>query len=172
MGTRELFLALGAILLFGIVAMSANNSLFSDQEIIWNNEMHLTAFGIAQQYLEEAKAKEFDEYLVNSTVIPTGILNYFSTTMGKDSGDLSADSLNDDFDDYNGLIKVVKKDSSLFNRPFTVKIKVGYVSESNPEVFQSTRSFYKRMEVEVSNNLPYFTPVKLDYVKAYWGAAP
>ncbi len=159
MGQRELLLVLGALILFGLTMLSTNRYVIDQNESIIQREFEFYGISLAQSFIEEAKTKAFDEKVINGTVNTPGQLTHWSQ-LGPDAGQTHPNF--DDVDDYNGLTRT----ESTGRDEFDVSIEVGYINETDPETIVNPGSYYKRMNVTISN--PFLIqPIVLGYVYAY-----
>ena len=155
MGHRELLLVLGAIMLFGLTMLSANRYIIDQNESIIQREYAFYSISLAQSFIEEAKTKEFDTVLINGSVTTPDELTQWNAlgTAGESYPNF------DDVDDYNNLSLT----DSTSRGEFDVSIEVGYVDETDPETIIQEESWYKRMNVTISNAL-LIQPIVLGFV--------
>ena len=160
MGQRELLLVLGALILFGLTMLSTNRYVIDQNESIIQREFEFYGISLAQTFIEEAKTKAFDEEVINGTVNTPGQLTH-RNSLGPDGGETHPNF--DDVDDYNGLTLT----ESTGRDTFDVSIEVGYIlDETDPETIINSRSWYKRMNVTISN--PFLIqPLVLGFVFSY-----
>jgi len=144
MGTRELFLIIGTLVLFAVISLSVNMSLMSQQQITLGNEFKLGALSIAQQYLEEAKTKAFDVVVAGGST-PANLPDDFTAPaeLGPAPGEIWPNF--NDIDDYDGFTDVISTPRNSYN----VSISVFYVSDTTPDTTAAARTFFKRMEVTI-----------------------
>ena len=167
MGTRELFLVLGAIVLFGIITLSTNMTMINNQMNVWGNDFHSTSISLAQQFIEEAKTKHYDEVLVSDNTLPGKRTSNFSINLGPEGGESYPNF--DDFDDYHNYTGFINTGETT-NFRYMVSIKVRYVNEAHPDEILTNPSRCKRMEVTVFNeHMDVIQPITLNYITAYWG---
>ncbi len=160
MGQRELLLTIGAIVIFSITSLSINRSMLRNSEAIYSRQAEIFAMSVAQQFIEEAKTKAFDE----NTIIDTGGSPSIFTGSPLGPGGGENYPYFDDIDDYNGFSTT---DSDILGEMITsVNISVNYVNDTNLEVAVSSRTYYKKMRVTVNSD--YFdNPVTAEYVFAF-----
>ncbi|MCH8020576.1 hypothetical protein IH785_12015 [candidate division KSB1 bacterium] len=160
MGQRELLLVLGALILFGLTMLSTNRYVIDQNESIIQREFEFYGISLAQSFIEEAKTKAFDEKVINGAVNAPGQLTHWNS-LGPDAGETHPNF--DDVDDYNGLTLT----ESTGRDTFDVSIEVGYIlDETDPETIINSRSWYKRMNVTISN--PFLIqPLVLGFVFSY-----
>lgn len=158
MGSIQSLLAIGAIILFALISIRFNSSVLQNSTVEIENKVYLTAFSLADDLIEEMKQKSFDE----STAKALRIVALTSLTepaqLGYESGEVWPNF--NDIDDYNGFSKPVSLPHA---ENFEVLCKVRYFDPANPELENPGRTFYKKVEIEVSS--PYMrTPVKMGFV--------
>jgi hypothetical protein len=169
MGYRELFLVLASVVLLTLLMTRINSNTVEGREALQQLELEHVAASIAQQFIEEAKSKNFDGWV---GIVDPPFTPY--DQLGKGVGE-SYPNFNDvdDYDDFNRKFYVngenFEADSSAVNGiPFNVGIQVQYVSEANPDSAVLTETFLKRMTVTVSSSyIPSSIIVK--HVFSYYG---
>jgi len=146
MGKAELLILLGAIVIWGIFSLSVNNARFNSEISAMQSQFEISAVGIVNSYLEEAKAKAFDEILLSST--PSTFPDEFTGPgdLGVDAGEIYPNF--DDIDDFHNF---TMSDTTSDGFVYTLSITVGYVGASDFDNFLSIRTFYKRMNVTISS---------------------
>ena len=159
MGTPQLLLAIGGMVLLSFVIITFQNATSANYDTTYENEAIITATAIGQSVLEKVQVKAFDENTVSTDVSSTSQL---STTMSAETGESSEISF-DDVDDYDAFA-----DSIHMNRlgTFAILIDVYYISQSNPDQVLTSPTFSKRIDIQVSN--PYLEdPVELNCIVSY-----
>lgn len=159
MGQRELLILLGAIALFGVVALNVKRFLVDQDEAMLRRQIEFYAVSLAQSFIEEARVKVFDANATNPLSPDTKDFTN-PAALGPEPGENYADF--NDVDDYGGFSKT---DSSGLGA-FRVNIQVGYVNEANPNAVVNVKTFYKKMTVTVTHNL-LKVPVNLSNVYGY-----
>ncbi|MCK4689994.1 MAG: hypothetical protein KAT41_06845 [Candidatus Marinimicrobia bacterium] len=157
MGKAELLILLGAIVIWGIYTLSINEARFNNEVSIMQSQFEISAVGIANSYLEEAKSKAFDEILLSSTssTFSDSLPGEFTALDGLG---IDADEIYPNFDDIDDFHNYTVSDTTSEGFVYTVSITVGYVATSDFDNFSANRTFYKRMNViidspDLSNNL-------------------
>ncbi len=146
MGRAELLILLGAIVIWGIFTLSVNKSRFNSEVSIMQSQFEISAVGIANSYLEEARSKAFDEILLSST--PSTLPDEFTApgNLGVDAGEIYPN-----FDDIDDFHNYTVSDTTLEGFFYTVSITVGYVATSDFDNFSTIRTLYKRTNVTISS---------------------
>ena len=167
-------ITLGGLVLFGIFLLSTNSIILNQSDIAVSNEFYISAIGLGQSLIDEAKGKKFDEAAVAGTLNAIGNLTDPSS-LGRETGETyttpdsswtgSFRSLTafDDFDDYNNYTRMVSTPRA---DKFSITSRIGYVSETWPDSTKTVRTFAKKMTVTVSS--PYLSnTVVLEYLFIY-----
>jgi hypothetical protein len=171
MGYRELFLVLASVILLTLLMTQINSNTVEGREAMQQLELEHVAAAIAQQFVEEAKSKNFDAQI--GMVDPVDPNNFTPWNNLGAGGWESYPNFND-VDDYNNLSRTVYVNGESFEPdstngiPFNVSIAVQYVSTDDPDSVITDESHFKRMTVTVSSNyIPGSVVVK--HVFSYYG---
>ncbi len=167
-------ITLGGLVLFGIFLLSTNSIILTQSDIAVSNEFYISAIGLGQSLIDEAKGKKFDESAVAGTLKAVGDLTA-PNSLGRETGEsyTSPDSswtgnfrsltYFDDFDDYNNYTRMVNTPRA---DKYSITSKIGYVSETWPDSTKTVRTFAKKMTVTVSS--PYLSnSIVLEYLFIY-----
>jgi len=150
MNSGQMMITMGAMFLLSIIVLSVNNGYLRNDDIVLDSKFDILAISLATSIIEDANGLAFDLATTGGTnVIYTSQLS----TCGPGSGEyyVSRDSNNyNDFDDYNGL-HITYNDSTLESAVFDINCKVGYISDTNPDVFTTSKTWYKRLNVSVTS---------------------
>jgi hypothetical protein len=143
---------IGALALLSLLILNANRAVLSNTRTVYTGQYAVTAVSIAQSYLFEATAKEFDEKTIGQSFLadPTK----FSSTLGPDAGETSIGKFND-LDDYQGYSAVVTTPTDPLTT-YMVDCTVDYVEEKDFSSVSGTQTFFKRITVSVT--IPYSDP--------------
>jgi hypothetical protein len=150
-------LAIGAVLLFGLVTLRFNSSVIQNISLEVENKVYLTAFSLADDMIEEIKQKAFDE---KTLIFPTPDSSQLTLPNSLGSEGESWPYF-DDIDDYNNYSRPI---GLPYVDSFFVSTQVYYVLGNNPDQqTTATQTFYKKVEATVTS--PYMSiPVKLSFV--------
>lgn len=163
MGYRELFLVLVSVVLLTLLMTQINSNTVHGREALQQLEIEHTAASVAQQFIEEAKSKAFDETVVSSGIPANLMPGVFTPANALGPGSDVYPNF-DDVDDYNGFNETLTVDGL----DFTASIQVVYVQDSDLETTAGTQTFFKKMTVTVSSSwLP--GSVTLKQVFSYFG---
>lgn len=172
--SSNMMLTIGAVVLLTLFTLSANKIILQNKMMSSESEYVITAIGLAQSVINEAKTKTFDENSVTGTITSASQLTA-SASLGNETGespvqpDTSSSnayqsfSKFDDIDDYDGYKRSVTTPRA---GGYLVSVTVDYVNETDPETVSTTQTYCKKMTVSVTS--PYITiPVKLYYAFTY-----
>jgi hypothetical protein len=139
-------LTIASIFLLSMLILNVNNATTERLTSMYSNESVISASGIAQSLIDEIQTKCFDESTTNKLVLSADSLTH-AKLMGKDGGE-SVSTQFDDIDDYNNHTR-----TDTLNRmgTFNTKVLVYYIDKSNPETKSLSRTFTKRIDVNVTN---------------------
>ncbi len=184
MGTNIIF-AIGALLIFRIFLSSSVQLMIGNTQIAEQNEYYISAIGLGQAVIDEAKTKVFDSVTDTSIVSVASSL----TTPAKLGRETAAEKsipkpdtlittspysaaspgfrstyLFNDVDDYDMYRRKINTQRA---EGYQVDVKVVYVVENDPNTaHMSGQTFCKRMTVTVTS--PFLSdPVILYYVFSY-----
>jgi len=147
MNGGQQILAIGAIVLLSFIVLSYGNTSNGMLETAFFNEGVISGSALAQSLMEEIQSRAFDEATISQAVTSVNDLTS-SYSLGPDNGESNISSF-DDVDDYNGYTKT---DSLSRMGNFTLSVDIYYVEELNPEVKSLSKTFSKRIDVEVANS--------------------
>ncbi len=161
MHSGQNFLVIGSIVLFSMLIISFyQGENYRTATTIYSDAL-LSSSGIGQSLLSEILMRKFDENTINDTLETPSELTT-SGSLGTDSGESAVISY-DDVDDFDGYTQI---DSLSILEAFTTNVEVYYVNPSQPDVKTSTRTFYKRIDIGISNS--YLTDTtKFYYIISY-----
>lgn len=161
MGSAQLLLIAGGLILLGIVSLTIYNSFGSKTDSDLYNAAYITGTGVAQSIIDQILTKSFDQNTVSATVTdPSGLTAVNS--LGPDAGETSVTQFND-IDDYKGYSR---SDTLSVMGVFHTRVDVNYALKMNPDQLSNARTFTKRIDVYVSNVYLKDT-LQFSYVKAY-----
>ncbi len=176
MGTGQMLLTVGAIVLLGTVILTTNRRINDSSEVMLKTNFGLESTSLATSIIDEAQYLPFDDSTANSFGEATEYIALSSTNqltpvnlLGYDGG--GDDTLPNDFDDYNGQpggpgYRLVTLPMS--TGIYKVKTSVCYVTPSNLEGTSLVRTWFKRMDVSVWNTADSLDTVKMSAIYSYW----
>lgn len=146
MGSSQLILVLGGIVLLSILSMNYYNANRTKQNADYYNQALITGTGIAQSLLDEIMSRAFDEKTRTKAQTTTDSLT-ISGSLGPDSGEGNVNAY-DDVDDYKNY---TRQDTLGILGMFRSSVNVYYISTFSPNSPTTTRTFSKRVDIKVTN---------------------
>lgn len=181
MNLGQTMITMGMFVLLVMSVISANRMLVQNNELNLQTEALTASATIANDLLQEALSKRFDEF---SDTTGTQPKSDFSPPGGNEWGPSAAeqsllgplpdssytgayrsipDSVFNDLDDYNGYTRLVTENNI---SGFLVTVAVYYVNSSDPDVPLTTQNTYKKIEITVEHP-QYLKPVKYSAMLSY-----
>ena len=171
MNTGHSMMAAGAMMLLAISILGINNKFLNTTSVLYNTKFGVLAISLGTSIIEEANGKAFD--LAGSSDAITSVTQLTApSSLGPASGEFYP--YFNDFDDFNNFHKsdTIKIDQKNF-AVFDIDCKVHYVSEADPSLISSVKTWHKRIDVSVTspsmrnaNNQQ--DSIKLSSVYSYW----
>lgn len=161
MGSAQLILLAGGLILLGAVSLTIYNSFNNKTDFELQNEAYITAASIGQSMIDKILTKSFDQKTVShSYTVPDSLTSV--GLLGPDAGETSVTSYND-IDDYKNYVQL---DTLSVLGVFRTKIDINYAQKFNPDITSNARTFTKRIDVFVTNTFLKDT-LKLNYGVTY-----
>ncbi len=161
MSTGQTLLVTIGLVLFTIFVLTVYRTTTSRFAFAIANEALITGSALAQSLIEEITQKSFDEKTVNQVINTVDSLT-LPSQLGPDVGETNV-TLFDDVDDYKNYIKT---DSLQRLGQFISRVIVYYVQSTNTEILSSNRTFFKKIDILVTNSFIKDT-IKMFRVIAY-----
>ncbi|MDX1702492.1 MAG: hypothetical protein R3250_17820 [Melioribacteraceae bacterium] len=165
MGTGQMMITMGALMLLALVVLRVNNGFFNTSSVLLDSKLGVLATSVATSVIEEATGKSFDHNTESTSVSDLTLL---SSSLGPETGEIYPDF--NDFDDYNGYSGI---DTTMPAADFTVDCIVNYVKDTNLDGESSSRTWHKKITVFVSSpsmlgddNIP--DTIAMSAVYSYW----
>jgi hypothetical protein len=172
MGTGQMLLTIGAIILLGSIILTTNRGISNSGQVLMQTSFGIDAVSLAETVIQEAASLPFDQADVNdSTMITLSDLTP-ANSLGYENNDPTD---LDDFDDYNGRPGVsngFRLDStSMPTGKYYIKTQVHYVQLGNldPSTWPTITTYYKRLDVWVWNSVDSADKVHMATIRGYWG---
>lgn len=156
-GYSEVLQTIGAMVIFSLILLTATNLIKRNTYMEVAGELEKEVVALAQDIIEEARTKEFDERSQGEAP-PANIPGDFtaSTSLGPEGNDDTDDDANstvqryefDDFDDYDGWTDTLSTEHGTF----TIEADVYYVT-SSPHDPTGSRTTFKELKVNIKNAL-------------------
>lgn len=142
----DLMLAMGAMVIYSMLLMNTNASLFRSDSMQVETELEHTAIALAQSVIDEARVREFDDAEISPG---SRFLGVFHEGLGKG------------FDALDGHEYPVTTDHGVFD----YNIEVCYVEKDDLDTCKAITSDYQKMDVIVSSDY-LSNEIKLNYIKS------
>jgi hypothetical protein len=154
MGTGQIMLTIGAMLLLTITILNVNRGAYNTNTTMADSRYNILSVAVATSIIEDATGLAFDENTTAGAVSQTSSLTA-STSFGVNAGETGSNPTSfDDFDDYN-----VYKTSPKFDTIpvagtnkrviFNTLAKVDYVTASNLNNVSTSPTWHKRLSIRV-----------------------
>lgn len=177
MGTGQMLITVGAIMLLGTVILSTNKGIDNNSTILLKTNFGLEATSLAASVIDEAEYLPFDDATATSfgdaTVEykPINSVNQLTERPLLGSEGHGDDIRPDDFDDYNGPApgpgyRIVS--DTLSTGIYKIKTSVCYVSPNDLEGVSLQRTWFKRLDVCVWNTADSLDTVRMSSIYSYW----
>ncbi len=147
MNTGQTLLVTVGLLLFTIFVLTVYRTTTSRFAFAIANEAMISGTAIAQSMIDEISQKSFDEKTISKVITNPDSLTPVKF-LGPDEGETDFTKY-DDIDDYNGF-KKLETLTRLGN--FKTWVDVYYVTSTNLDVKSMSPTFYKKIDVFVTNN--------------------
>jgi hypothetical protein len=147
MNSGQTMLAIGALVLLGTLMISANSIIGGQQMRSVGTEAMITGTAVGQALVEEIIVRGFDRELQPPLFTNDSTDLVLPDSLGPDPGETTSDKFNDidDYDRYKRTVTTPRLGD------FNVICDVYYVSENSLKVESPTQTFFKRIDVKVSN---------------------
>lgn len=167
---------MGAMVIFSLILLTATSMIKRNTYMQVAGELEKEVVALAQDVIEEARTKEFDEKSQGEAP-PANIPGDFtaSSNLGPEGNDDSGDQGSsveryefDDFDDYNGWTDTLSTEHG----NFTIEAEVFYVTPP-PHDSTGNRTTFKKLRVKIKNallenNAGEMTVYRLNFIRNYY----
>ncbi|MGM0547605.1 MAG: type IV pilus modification PilV family protein [Bacteroidota bacterium] len=169
-GYGELLQTMAAIVIFGLILMSANSMIQRNTMMQVEGELEQEVVAIAQDIIEESRTLAFDENS-QEEVPPTKIPDDFTApgNLGPDDSEPDRKDF-DDFDDFDGWEETLETEHGLFY----IETEVFYVDGENYEREDGEETTFKKIRVNITNdflrksNADSLTSYYLEFIRNYY----
>jgi hypothetical protein len=138
-GYSEVFYVMFSMLLFSMILTNSNRLIQRNVMIQINGELEQEVIALAQEIIEEAQSKEFDQSTVGKELPPASIPGDFTSHANLGIDGEASRRYYDDFDDYNGHSEIARTQHG----DFSINVEVFYVDEPNYEYVPEKTTFKK-----------------------------
>jgi len=156
-----MLITVGGMVLLLTVILRVNTNYFEADKVLLNSKFCVLATSLASSIIEEASGKAFDAATDSASVDNLTLL-----TSAYSLGHAYSESYEDfnDFDDFNNFTRI---DSTMPSAIFKISSEVGYIDPSNPSNFITSRSWHKKINVEITSESMIDT-IKMSSIYSYW----
>ena len=158
MNTGQMMITLGAMILLSMVILRVTNSFMNTDVLLMESKFGVLGVSLATSMMEDATGKSFDEESDSGTVLLIGDLS----DIGPDAGEVYPNF--DDFDDYDGLIKI---DSSMPSAVYKIECNVNFVTPANLDGSTAAKTWHKKLSVRVTTKSSKDT-IELETIYSYF----
>ena len=157
MNNIQSMLAIGGLSILSLTSLRFNSAILQTSTVDVENKISLTAISLADDLLEEIKVKSLDK---STTEFPTTNVESLTNpeNLGPETGEVYPNY--NDIDDYNNFIRDIDAPHA---EGYEVTCKVQYVKENDPNDINSTPTFYKKVNVTVTNTYLSY-PINLSFI--------
>ncbi len=155
MGTGQMLITIGAIILLGTVILNTNRGISNSTQVLLRTNFGLESISYCSSTIDEAESLPFDQSVINGVAIDTAV-NQLTTPANLGEESATGDSLND-FDDYNGHKisdggKGYRIDSTQLGTGWYKRwTQIKYVNFGDLSVNTTNATWIKRLDVKVWN---------------------
>lgn len=148
-GYSDVIQVIGAMIIFSLILLNANSLMLRNQQVQVESELEQEVVALAQEIIEEARTRSFDQVTWQAAAPPAEIPEGFSAaaSLGPDSGESNRTQFND-FDDYHGWSQQTETAQGIYD----LDVEVVY---ADPSTYQPTtaHSTFKKMTVQITHPL-------------------
>ncbi len=183
MGSGQMLLALGAMMLLGLIILTTNSVMLDNEQVVMDSEFGVAAISLATSLVEEIQGKLYDAAAADSGITslahltPAGSLGP-SGSERYHPRDTTKSEFND-VDDFNDFwiefvaetnrtkVATYRGDAKGFRADYQIKVKVCYVTKEDPDGYSYIPTWHKKVLVTV------FSPSSRDTLRfptiiSYW----
>lgn len=156
--TSDFILLILAMFLFAMLQLGLNSILLNNNRVMTTTELDYTAVALAQNVVDEARQKAFDQNTVGnygSITVPDDF-----TDIGSDVGEVSP--YFNDFDDYHNYARTDTTEHGIYN----TTCRVDYMVADQLSEVSALKTPYKRLYVRVESETGDATAVT--YIKSFY----
>lgn len=158
MNTGQMMITLAAIVLLSMVILRVTTNFLSTDDVLMESKFGVLGISLATSMMEEATGKPFDEESDSGTVLLISDLS----AIGPDAGEIYPNF--DDFDDYDGLIKI---DSTMPSAVYKIQCKVDFVNPANLDGISAAKTWHKKLRLYVTSESSPDT-IKMETIYSYF----
>jgi len=141
MGTGQMLITLAAIILLSLVILRVTTNFLFTEEVLMESKFGVLGISLATSMMEKATGKPFDEESDSGTILTLTDLS----SIGPDPGEVYPNF--DDFDDYDGLLKI---DSSMPSAIYKIECNVNFVNTADLDGYSAAKTWHKKLKIQVT----------------------
>lgn len=153
----DFILLILAMFLFAMLQLGVTSVLLNNNRVMTNTELDYTAVALAQNIVDEARQKAFDQNTVGSyggITVPDDF-----SVIGLETGEAYPNF--NDFDDYDGYSRSDTSEHGIY----TTTCEVDYMDENDMSQVSAGKTKHKRLLVRVTSETDESTAVT--YIKSF-----
>jgi hypothetical protein len=167
MGSGQMLLTLGAMMLLGLIILTTNSTMLDNEQVVMDSEFGVAAISLATSLVEEIQGKLYDAAGADSGITSLSKLTA-SGSLGPSGSERyhPKDSTKTDFndvDDFNNFwiefvadtsrprVATYRGESRGFRADYQVRARVYYVDKNSPDATSFTPTWHKKVVVTVSS---------------------
>ena len=145
MANIQTMLVMAGMVLLALISLRFNTAVLQTSSAEIESKVALTAFSLADDFIEEIKVKAFDEATLKfPTAAPSNLTP--AGSLGLETFEPLSEA--DDIDDYNNITRIVDAPHA---EAYSVRCTVQYVDGNNPDNVSTVQTFYKRVNITVTS---------------------
>jgi len=156
----QTILVIGSIILLSTLILTRGANTVNHFARTFHIAAVSNAFEVGQSVIEQINSVDFDENILIDDVKKPSQL---SSVLGPEIGEYSLSH----FDDVDDFKNYTWSDSTEKFGVFNAKINVSYCSNKNPNITTTEKSFYKKVEILITNKYFLKDTVRLQTIKGY-----
>jgi len=176
MGTGQMLLTIGAIVLLGSIIVTTNRGINNSSQVVMTTAMGIDAVSLATSTIEKAQESAFDRATMDSTWTVSTSKLASPSILGKRS---ATDTIGDYYDQFNGWgpngpgpTSCLLDSDSLATGWYMVKTQVHYVTRNyltgKVDTTTASATWSKQLDVWVWNKADTVDKVHMIDVFSYW----
>jgi len=158
MNTGQMMITLAAIVLLSMVILRVTTNFLTTDDVLMESKFGVLGISLATSIMEEATGKAFDEVSDSGSILTLADLS----EIGPDAGEVYP--FFDDFDDFDGLIKI---DSSMPSAIFKIVCKVNFVNTANLDGISLAKTWHKKLQLFITTQSSMDT-IKMETIYSYF----
>ncbi len=160
MTQTQSILVIGGMMMLSTLILTRGSNTLNHLSRTFHIEAVANAYEIGQSAIEQINSVAFDEKTVTTDVNKTSDL---SAILGPDGVEI----LLNQFDDIDDFKNYTWSESTEKLGVFNAKVNVSYGTTANPEITTTSRTFYKKIEILITNQYLLQDTLRLQTIRGY-----